>query len=115
MCSAWTAPWAPQLVRRALRWFLRSRLLPREADAQFAEPDGPPGWQAVSLSTAISLVKSTGVDSHRERSMYTQPFWIEGKWPGRLAVSPRQRGGDWLEDEMKFWQRSGISLVVSLL
>jgi protein-tyrosine phosphatase len=47
--------------------------------------------------------------------MYTQPFWIEGKWPGRLAVSPRPRGGDWLEDEMKFWQRSGISLVVSLL
>jgi protein-tyrosine phosphatase len=47
--------------------------------------------------------------------MYTQPFWIEGKWPGGIAVSPRPRGGDWLEDEMKRWRRQGVDVVVSLL
>jgi hypothetical protein len=47
--------------------------------------------------------------------MYTQPFWVAGKWPGRLAVSPRPRGGDWLEDEMKYWRREGVNVVASLL
>ena len=47
--------------------------------------------------------------------MYTQPFWIEGNWPGRVAVSPRPRGSDWLEDEMKQWRQQGVDVVVSLL
>ena len=47
--------------------------------------------------------------------MYTTPFWIEGEWPGRLAVSPRPRGGDWLEDEMKHWRRERVNAVASLL
>jgi len=42
-------------------------------------------------------------------------FWIEGPWPGRLAIAPRPRGGDWLEDEVCAWQQSGLDLVVSLL
>jgi protein-tyrosine phosphatase len=28
---------------------------------------------------------------------------------------PRPRGGDWLEDEIQFWRRSGVDVVVSLL
>jgi protein-tyrosine phosphatase len=36
-------------------------------------------------------------------------------WLGRLAISPRPRGGDWLDDEMKAWRRTGVDAVVSLL
>jgi protein-tyrosine phosphatase len=42
-------------------------------------------------------------------------FWIPGPWRGRLAMSTRPRGGDWLEDEVRAWHRSGIDIVVSLL
>jgi protein-tyrosine phosphatase len=47
--------------------------------------------------------------------MFTELFWIEGPWPGRLAISPRPRGGDWLEEEMKAWRQAGVDAVVSLL
>jgi protein-tyrosine phosphatase len=32
-----------------------------------------------------------------------------------LAVVPRPRGGDWLEDEVREWRAAGIDVVVSLL
>jgi len=47
--------------------------------------------------------------------MRTELYWIAGPWPGRLAIMPRPRGGDWLEDEIQSWRRSGVDLVVSLL
>ncbi len=47
--------------------------------------------------------------------MTTHVYWVEGPWLGRLAISPRPRGGDWLEDEVRSWQRSGLDIVVSLL
>ena len=47
--------------------------------------------------------------------MNTQLYWIEGPWPGRLAISPRPRGGEWLNDEIDGWSQSGIDVVVSLL
>src|SRR4051794_16217334 len=47
--------------------------------------------------------------------MRTELYWIEGVWPGRLAITPRPRGGDWLEDEVQSWRQSGIDVVVSLL
>ena len=47
--------------------------------------------------------------------MRTELYWIEGPWRGRLAIMPRPRGGDWLEDEIQSWRRSGIDVVVSLL
>jgi len=47
--------------------------------------------------------------------MYTELYWIEGPWAGRLAISARPRGGDWLEDELKRWRRAGLDIVVSLL
>jgi hypothetical protein len=43
------------------------------------------------------------------------PYWIETSTPGRLAILPRPRGGDWLEDEAGAWSRAGIDIVVSLL
>lgn len=47
--------------------------------------------------------------------MHTELYWIEGPWPGRLAISARPRGGDWLEDELRGWSRDGIDTVVSLI
>jgi len=47
--------------------------------------------------------------------MFTQPYWIEWQGSGRLAVSPRPRGGDWLEDELEAWRAGGVEVVVSLL
>jgi protein-tyrosine phosphatase len=45
----------------------------------------------------------------------TPTYWIEGPWKGRLAIVPRPRGGDWLEDEVSDWRKAGIDVVVSLL
>ncbi len=47
--------------------------------------------------------------------MNTHLFSIPGPWRGNLAVIPRPRGGDWLEDEARSWRRQGIDTVVSLL
>src|ERR1035437_4411930 len=47
--------------------------------------------------------------------MNPQLYWIQGPWPGRLAISARPRGGDWLEDEISGWRSAGIDSVVSLL
>ena len=43
------------------------------------------------------------------------PYWIMGPWKGRLAILPRPRGGDWLEDEVLSWQAAGVDVVVSAL
>jgi len=42
-------------------------------------------------------------------------FWIPGPWSGKLAITARPRGGDWLEDEAARWRLAGLNLVVSLL
>src|SRR5688572_11365501 len=42
-------------------------------------------------------------------------YWIPGPWPGKLAISTRPRGGDWLEDEIRGWMDAGIQGVVSCL
>jgi protein-tyrosine phosphatase len=42
-------------------------------------------------------------------------YWIDGPWSGRLAIVPRPRGGDWLEDEVHAWRTDGIDVVVSML
>ncbi|MGA3187396.1 MAG: protein-tyrosine phosphatase family protein [Bryobacteraceae bacterium] len=47
--------------------------------------------------------------------MFTELFQVEGPWPGRLAISARPRGGDWLDQEMRAWRHAGIDVVVSLL
>ena len=47
--------------------------------------------------------------------MRSDLYWIDGPWLGRLAISSRPRGGDWLEDEIRSWQRAGLDVVVSLL
>ena len=47
--------------------------------------------------------------------MKTEVYWIDGSWPGKLAIVPRPRGGDWLGDEVQAWRRAGLDAVVSLL
>ena len=42
-------------------------------------------------------------------------YWIPGPWRGRLAVSGRPRGGDWLTDESRGLRHAGVDVVVSLL
>jgi protein-tyrosine phosphatase len=42
-------------------------------------------------------------------------YRIKGPWPGDLAIIPRPRGGDWLEDEVCALKEAGFEVVVSLL
>ena len=42
-------------------------------------------------------------------------YWIRAAGPGKLAVMPRPRGGDWLEDEIRGLKQLGIDILVSLL
>src|SRR5438445_6662487 len=47
--------------------------------------------------------------------MHAEIYWIEGPWTGRVAMMPRPRGGDWLEDEVRDWRSAGIDVIVSTL
>src|SRR5581483_3426538 len=47
--------------------------------------------------------------------MRAELYWTDGPWPGRLAIAPRPRGGDWLAGEMAAWRAAGVAGVVSLL
>jgi protein-tyrosine phosphatase len=42
-------------------------------------------------------------------------FWINGDPKAALAIVLRPRGNDWLEDELRRMQQSGIETVVSML
>jgi protein-tyrosine phosphatase len=55
------------------------------------------------------------VNPQERNAMRTELYWITGPWPGRLAIMPRPRGGDWLEDEIQSWREAGVDAVVSLL
>ena len=47
--------------------------------------------------------------------MRTNIYWLPLAGPGRLAIVPRPRGGDWLEEEVRSWRANGIDILVSLL
>ena len=47
--------------------------------------------------------------------MHKELYWIGGPWPGKLAVGPRPRGGDWLKDDVAKWKRADVDAVLSLL
>ena len=42
-------------------------------------------------------------------------YWLDGAWPGTLAVGSRPRGGDWLKDDIANWKRARVNAVLSLL
>ena len=43
------------------------------------------------------------------------PFWVETGTAIRLAIVPRPRGNDWLEDEVTQMKRAGVDVLVSML
>lgn len=45
----------------------------------------------------------------------TKLYWLDGPWPGKLALAARPRGGEWLADNVADWKRAGINAVLSLL
>jgi protein-tyrosine phosphatase len=47
--------------------------------------------------------------------MLSELYWLGERWPGRVALAARPRGGDWLRDEIRNWKQAGIDLIVSLL
>jgi protein-tyrosine phosphatase len=47
--------------------------------------------------------------------MKAQVFWTKEKHPGQIALVPRPRGGDWLEDEAAAWSDAGLDVIVSML
>jgi protein-tyrosine phosphatase len=44
-----------------------------------------------------------------------KPFWVETGNMARLAIVPRPRGGDWLEDELRHMKLAGVDVLVSML
>jgi len=44
-----------------------------------------------------------------------KPNWVETGNQLRLAIVPRPRGGDWLEDELDQMKRAGVDVLVSML
>jgi protein-tyrosine phosphatase len=47
--------------------------------------------------------------------MKAEVYWIGGPWPGRLAILPHPRGGEWLEDEVQSLRAAGFDVLVSTL
>jgi protein-tyrosine phosphatase len=47
--------------------------------------------------------------------MYSELYWIDTVDTPKLAIMARPRAGDWLEDEIAHWKRSGVGIVISLL
>jgi protein-tyrosine phosphatase len=48
-------------------------------------------------------------------SLSTRLYWVELPAGGKLAIAPRPRGGDWLNDEIEAWRKAGTDRVLSLL
>lgn len=47
--------------------------------------------------------------------MRKELYWLDESWPGKLAVGPRPRGGEWLKDDVSNWKRAQVDDVLSLL
>lgn len=47
--------------------------------------------------------------------MKAEVFWTPEEFPGRIALVPRPRGGDWLGDEASAWANAGLNVIVSML
>jgi protein-tyrosine phosphatase len=47
--------------------------------------------------------------------MRKELYWLDGPWAGKLAVAPRPRGGDWLNDDLASWKQGDVNAVLSLL
>ncbi len=43
------------------------------------------------------------------------PFWVNIDGARRVAIVPRPRGGDWLEDELRAIRQANVNVLVSML
>jgi len=58
--------------------------------------------------------ESCPASNYQRPRMRPEVFWIDSPTNARLAIMPRPRSGDWLEDEIAGWRVEGIDVVVSL-
>src|SRR5262245_32781329 len=71
-----------------------------------------------SSSTFSTGRRSHGAGRHLAANrgvMRAEVYPISDVPHGRLAIMPRPRAGDWLEDEIASWKRAGLDVIVSLL
>src|SRR4051794_15372082 len=47
--------------------------------------------------------------------MKVDVYWVKASGKGHLAIMPRPRSGDWLQEELEGWAAAGVNTVVSLL
>ncbi len=47
--------------------------------------------------------------------MHATLYELAGPWEGRLAIVPRPRGGEWLEDDVRSLRTAGVDVIVSTL
>ena len=47
--------------------------------------------------------------------MRAEIYWIGVPGPGRLAILPRPRGGEWLDEDIRSLRKEGVDVLVSLL
>lgn len=47
--------------------------------------------------------------------MKAEIYWVAADLPGRLAIMPRPRGGEWLDDEIRSLREEGVDVLASLL
>jgi protein-tyrosine phosphatase len=100
---------------------LKHSLIPGQRDCLKTRPDGTilDGHHRIHIlrKRGVDVDKPSARSRHKEEflSMWTELHWVDGPWPGKLALASRPRGGDWLEDEMASWRRAGIDTVLSLL
>jgi protein-tyrosine phosphatase len=47
--------------------------------------------------------------------IWSELHWVDGPWPGKLALAARPHGGAWLLDQLTYWRRDGVQTVFSLL
>lgn len=82
-------------------------------------PTGELDLTGVSLAPNVQDVSVTpeGITTFQIKSAIsgTKLYWVDGPWPGKLALAARPRGGDWLSDEMANWHRQHIDTICSLL
>jgi protein-tyrosine phosphatase len=107
-------------VERSSTETITASLSPGQGNGLKTRPDGT----ILDANHRIHILRKRGVDVHglpreivapTELVMLTKLYWIAGPWPGKLAISARPRGGDWLVDEMREWQGAGLNTVLSLL
>src|SRR5437870_3377638 len=90
----------------------RSRLTPASSKTCSVLKDGKQGTHRFSATRTTWRAEGSAFFGGLVRAELS---WIEAPWQGRLAISPRPRGGDWLEDEVREWRLAGVEAVVSLL